>query len=123
MTDAFYDNWKALGGTEGFDDAVGLGYMDGNLSELQSEIAQDPKLGRVITGTGGFRETYAHLAGSGKSGVICVIYLNIQAYEITFLLFAYSKPRKEDLSAAERGELRTMAANIKLHYEEIFEGV
>jgi hypothetical protein len=106
MTTIFDDMWKQVG------------YTDEGLRELQNELLKHPDKGKVIKGSGGFRKMRFHLTNTGKSGGVRVIYLNLPAHEIIYLLMAYLKSEKADLSAAECNELKAIAINIKKYYEQ-----
>lgn len=92
----FLKKWKALG------------LMDEDLRQLQRELLADPKIGAVIKGTGGVRKMRFAFNHKGKSGGTRIIYVDFEVYEKIFLITAYSKNEKENLSQAECNELRQM---------------
>ena len=105
--------------TEWFDatwDSEGL--SDDDLRFLQIELLQDPTCGSVMQGTGGFRKLRVALQGRGKSSGLRVIYLDIPAFEVLYLMLAYPKSEKDALTAAEQAELRKIAASIKKNLKE-----
>jgi hypothetical protein len=77
---------------------------------LDDTLARCPELGAVIRGTGGVRKLRIALLGRGKSGGARVIYCYHAGTERVFLVLAYSKNRKEDLTGAERVAMRTLTA-------------
>ena len=79
-----------------------LGLNDDDLKRLQEEILLDPKIGPVMKETGGVRKMRFALEHRGKSGSIRVIYVDFEAYEKIFLITAYPKNEKDNLSKAER---------------------
>jgi hypothetical protein len=62
--------------------------------------------GDLIQGTGGVRKLRWGLEGRGKRGGARVIYFYYNADLPLFLLAAYAKNVRSDLSAAERKELK-----------------
>jgi hypothetical protein len=79
-------------------------------------LAADPECGEVIPGTGGFRKVRVARAGMGKRGGARVIYiLRNEAFPI-FLITAYAKNRKDNLTMKERNELAKRADEIFTRY-------
>ena len=85
-----------------------LGLNDDDLRRLQEEIIIDPKVGVVLCGTGGIRKMRFAFEKRGKSGSIRVIYIDFEVYENIFLLAAYPKNEKDNLTMAERNELHKL---------------
>ena len=85
-----------------------LGLDDKDLLRLQEEILLDPKTGEIMRGTGGIRKMRFAFEHRGKSGSVRVIYIDFEVYEKIYLLTAYPKNEKDNLSKAERNELRTL---------------
>lgn len=92
----FRSKWKALG------------LNDDDLKRLQEEILLDPKTGLVMKETGGIRKMRFAFEHRGKSGSIRVIYIDFEVYEKIYLLTAYTKNEKDNLSKTERNELREL---------------
>jgi hypothetical protein len=67
----------------------------------------------VIPGTGGVRKTRLKSANKGKRGGFRVCYLDLEEKLILFLLFVYPKNEQENLSPAEKGELKLITESIK----------
>jgi len=88
-----------------------LGYNDDDLAKLQKAICDNPHGHPVIRGTGGVRKTRFALEGRGKSGGVRIIYADFPMHGIVYLLDAYPKSEKEDISNEERQLLKT-AMNI-----------
>jgi hypothetical protein len=76
-------------------------------------LAENPEQGDVIPGAGGIRKTRLKSASKGKSGGFRVCYLNVDDRLIIFLLFIYAKSDQENLSSAEKKELKQIAEAIK----------
>ena len=85
-----------------------MGLDDNDLKRLQEELLADPKVGAVMRGTGGVRKMRFAFEQKGKSGSIRVIYVDFEIYEKIFLITAYPKSEKDNLSDAERNEIKQM---------------
>jgi hypothetical protein len=79
---------------------------------IVATVSSNPQCGDVIQGTGGFRKVRVGRAGMGKRGGARVVYiLRNESFPI-FLIAAYAKNEKENLTKAERNELAKMADAI-----------
>lgn len=85
-----------------------MGLTDDDLKRLQEELLADPKIGAVMRGTGGIRKMRFAFEQRGKSGSVRVIYVDFEVYEKIFLITAYPKNEKDNLTPAERNELKQM---------------
>ena len=85
-----------------------LGLTDRDLRRLQEELLAGPQRGNVIQGTGGVRKMRFALENRGKSGSVRVIYVDFVIYEKLYLLTAYPKSEKDNLTKAERNELKKL---------------
>ena len=68
-------------------------------------VASDPECGEVMQGTGGVRKVRVGRGGRGKSGGARVVYVHHDPDHPIFLLAAFAKNEKANLSKAERNEL------------------
>ena len=68
-------------------------------------VANDPECGELLQGTGGVRKVRVGRGGKGKSGGGRVVYIHHDADHPIFLLAAFAKNEKANLSKAERNEL------------------
>lgn len=102
----FRTKWKKLGLTEK------------DLYRLQIELLSDPKVGDVMRGTGGIRKMRFAFEKRGKSGSVRVIYIDFEVYEKIFLITAYTKNEKDNLSDAERNELRRLVKILEEQLEQ-----
>lgn len=85
-----------------------LGLTDRDLRRLQEDLLANPKAGNVMQGTGGIRKMRFAFENRGKSGSIRVIYVDFETYGKLYLLTAYPKNVKDNLSKAERNDLKQL---------------
>lgn len=90
-----------------------LGLSDKDLLRLQKELLEDPKVGVVMQGTGGVRKMRFAFEHKGKSSGARVIYVDFEVYEKIYLLTAYTKNEKDNLSKEERNELKGLIAILE----------
>ena len=95
-----------------------LGLNDEDLRKLQVELLADPKVGDVMQKTGGVRKMRFAFEHRGKSGSIRVIYVDFEVYEKIFLLTAYAKNKQENLTDAERNEIKQLIQILENQLEE-----
>jgi hypothetical protein len=81
---------------------------DDEYKELQGQLAVDPLAGALIRGSGGLRKLRWAVEGRGKSGGIRVIYYYVAPDDRIFMLVAYGKAAKEDLTDKEVAALRKL---------------
>jgi hypothetical protein len=86
--------------------------------KLENEIALDPLYWPVIRGTGGIRKARFSRDGMGKrsGGRVCYYYLQIN--ETVYMLKAYAKNDKEDLSEKEKKKIKQVVEQILKIMEE-----
>lgn len=66
-------------------------------------------MGALLAGTGGFRKFRVALEGRGKRGGGRVVYYYVARLERIYLVAFFAKNVKEDLTRAERNELKRLA--------------
>jgi hypothetical protein len=81
--------------------------------ELELALVEDPERGAVIRRTGGFRKLRWAARGKGKRGGARVVYYYAVSREVIYMVLAYGKGTKDDLTDAERAELKELARIIK----------
>ena len=95
-----------------------MGLNEQDLIKLQTELLADSKVGAVMKSTGGVRKMRFAFEASGKSGGARVIYVDFEVYEKIFLITAYSKNEKENLTQAERNELKILVKILENQLKE-----
>ncbi len=84
------------------------GLNDGDLRELEYYLCLNPESGDVIPGTGGLRKLRWNLKDRGKRGGARTFYVDFAYYEKIYLISAFSKNIKTDLSENEKKEIRIL---------------
>jgi hypothetical protein len=90
---------------------------DDDRRELELALVEDPKRGAAIPGTGGFRKLRWPARGKGKRGGARVVYYFVARRKTIYMLLAYGKGTKDDLSDSERTELKDLARRIEREKE------
>ena len=85
-------------------------------SALIAYLALNPKSGDVIEGTGGLRKLRWARPGMGKSGGARVIYYFYNETMPLFLLTAFAKNEKVDLSPMEQKKLKNLVDVLRASY-------
>ena len=91
-------------------------FSDGEREAIVDRIAADPLCGVLIPGGGGLRKLRVGIGGRGKRGGGRVIYLFGGGDIPLFLLAAFAKNEKSDLSPAERAALSKAATAMLTDY-------
>lgn len=86
---------------------------DTDLKRLQEQLLNDPDIGNVIQDTGGARKLRFSFEHQGKSGSSRVIYVDIVVKETIYLIFAYPKNKQDNLTAAQKKQIRELIRILK----------
>ncbi len=81
---------------------------EGDREALIAYLAANPTAGDLIPGTGGVRKLRWGLEGRGKRGGARIIHFLHSSRLPLFLLTAFAKNERTDLSQAERNSLRKL---------------
>ncbi len=87
-------------------------FSEDERADIVALVAADPECGDLIRGTGGFRKVRVARGGMGKSGGARVVYIWRNEKFPVFLITVFPKNQKQDLSMAERNQLRKRADTI-----------
>jgi hypothetical protein len=90
-----------------------MGMGDDELRTLQETLLQNPKAGDLIRGTGGLRKIRVAFAGRGKRGSGRVAYVDFTVHEAVYLITAYPKNEKDDLTRTEREEIAKVIVRLE----------
>lgn len=74
---------------------------------------ENPKAGAVLIGTGGLRKYRIAFPGRGKSGSGRVAYVDFTIHETIYLITAYPKSEKDNLTEKERNEIAKVIAILE----------
>jgi hypothetical protein len=85
---------------------------------IVDQVALHPRAGVVIPGAGGIRKLRFGFSGRGKRGGARVIYLFGGDDVPVFLLAAFAKNEKSDLTASERMSLGRQVAEMLVNYRK-----
>jgi hypothetical protein len=83
---------------------------------IVERLATDPTCGVVIPGSGGIRKVRFGFGARGKSGGARIIYLFSGESMPVFVLAAFAKNEKANLSPAERNALAKMVTDMIENY-------
>ncbi len=99
--------------TKTYERAISKLLQEAERRAMEAAIAADPVGAPVVRATGGVRKIRWGRAGRGKRGGIRTIYLYQPRDGAIFLLTAYAKSDRQDLSAADRKALSRLVARIQ----------
>ncbi|WP_151994018.1 type II toxin-antitoxin system RelE/ParE family toxin [Buttiauxella massiliensis] len=85
---------------------------DDELKDLQKQLIESPAKGELIQQTGGLRKIRMATGSQGKSGSARVIYF-LATKEVVYLVMAYPKSTKENLTDAEKADLQKLTKIMK----------
>jgi hypothetical protein len=85
-------------------------------ADLVAFVGANPEAGEIIPETGGVRKLRWALEGTGKRGGARVIYYFHNERLPLFLLSAYAKNRKPNLTRAERNAMKRLAPVLVAGY-------
>ena len=99
--------------TRGYDRRARKLFTPAERATAELEIALAPIAWPVIAETGGARKARAARGGRGKSGGARIIYYAVTRRGVLYLLDVYAKSAKEDLTDAEKHQIRKLVAAIE----------
>ena len=84
---------------------------DDDYAKQQSRLQENPEAGDLVGG-GGIRKLRVSLTGKGKSGGARFIYYWLRDDSQIYMLLAYPKSEKDDLTARETAVLRKLVKEL-----------
>ena len=90
-----------------------IGLMDNELKALQEELTINPNKGDMMKETSGLRKIRVAFEGSGKSGSARACYVDFVVHEKIYLITAYTKKEKDNLTKKERNEIKRLIGLLK----------
>lgn len=88
-------------------------WTDEERLDLVDFVARNPAAGVVIPGTGGVRKLRWSRQGSGRRGGARVVYFHYAEDRPLYLLLAYAKAQREDMSPDEKRQMAAFASILK----------
>jgi len=98
--------------------AAGAGMSEVEIENLTTYLASNPTAGDELKGTGGCRKIRVTARGKGKSGGYRVVTFYSGLDIPVFLLTAFSKGEKANLSKGERGALADLTKELVASYQK-----
>lgn len=99
--------------TQTYERAIRRLLSENSRREMENVIVADPTEASVVPGTGGIRKLRWAGSGRGKRGGIRTIYFYHTRSEAVYMLTAYAKADRDDLSSADKKVLTRLVAEIK----------
>lgn len=96
--------------TPEFLSATGKLLSEDERAALVTYLALNPTAGDLVPGTGGVRKLRWRLEGRGKRGGARVIYFYHSGTMPLFLLTAFAKNEREDISQQDRNDMKSLTA-------------
>ena len=90
-----------------------MGLDDNDLQNLQSQLLENPQIGNVIKGTGKLRKMRFAFHDRGKSGSGRVLYVDFVIAETIYLIFAYPKNEKDNLTDEECNNIKKLIDRLE----------
>lgn len=101
QTNEFTKNWDRLG------------FEDSDLRRLEDEIITNGSKYPIMQGTGGLRKMRFAFENEGKSGGVRVCFVDFVLEETVYLITLYPKSEKDNLSKAERNNIKKVIELLK----------
>lgn len=86
--------------------------QDDEYRELQNDLLENPARGDLMQGGGGIRKLRFGVQGRGKSGGVRVIYYWLKDNGQIYMLVAYPKSTKDNLTDKEIAILRELVKEL-----------
>lgn len=90
-----------------------MGLSEADYAELEEALLLNPQVGAVIERSGGVRKVRFAFPGQGKSGSVRVIYVDIVIDDTIYMLYAYPKSAKDNLTKAEVSNFKKLVDQLK----------
>jgi len=90
-----------------------IGLVEDDILSFEIRILLNPTCGVMIQGTGGIRKLRVALNNKGKSSGARVVYVDFAGNNKTYFITVYAKGEMDNLSQAERNELKELVRTLK----------
>ena len=95
-----------------------VGLTEDDVLAIEIILLDNPTVGDIIQGTGGFRKFRYPLPNIGKSGGTRVVYVDYAYYEKNYLIAVFAKNEIENLTKAQRNELKALSGVLLSNLKE-----
>jgi hypothetical protein len=103
----------AVAYTSVYESRVGKVLRPEERDAMELHIADNPEIHPIVAGTGGVRKARWGRQGKGKRGGARVIYFYRSAADVVYFLDIYGKAAKEDLTPADKQQLKELVNRLK----------
>ena len=107
------DMASAIAYTSGYEKRVVKILRPEERDAMELHIADNPEIHPIVAGTGGVRKARWGRQGKGKRGGARVIYFYRSAADVVYFLDIYGKAAKEDLTPADKQQLKELVNRLK----------
>jgi len=97
-----------------------IGLSEDDIREIENFLLSNPAVGKIMRGTGGVRKfrIALSLSDKGKSGGARVVYIDFTRYEKIYMLTIFAKSETDNLTQAERNELKALTKILEYELEK-----
>jgi hypothetical protein len=94
---------------------------DDALRALESQLIENPLVGRVMRNTGGVRKMRfaPRSRGAGKSGAFRVCYFHFPRHAVVYLVLLFPKSEQPNLTADQEKMCRALAKQINVELDRL----
>jgi len=103
----------AIAYTSGYEKRVTKLLQAEERAAMEFHVAENPEIHPVVSGTGGVRKARWGRQGKGKWGGVQVIYFYRSAADVVYFLDIYAKAVKEDLTPADKQQLKELVNRLR----------
>ena len=103
----------AIAHTSVYEKRVGKVLRVEERNAMELHVAETREMHPVVAGTGGVRKARWGRQGKGKRGGVRVIYFYRSAADVVYVLDIYAKPAKEELTPADKQQLKELVNRLK----------
>lgn len=90
-----------------------MGLNDDDRRRLENEIIVNPQIGSVMQGTGGLRKMRFAIENKSKRDSTRILYVDFVVLERVYLITAYPKSEKENISPSDREAYKKIIEQTK----------
>ena len=103
----------AIAYTSVYEKRVGKTLRPEEREPMELHGAANPEIHPIVSGTGGVRKARWGRRGKGKRAGVRVIYFYRSTADVVYFLDIYAKSEKEDLTPADKQELKELVNRLR----------